>query len=162
MSKQGVRRPSLNKAVRQQTVGKVFKPRKMAHLERQTNANCEGCTYWDADGLCVYILVEMKRRGVPMWPGGGCEKKTAERKPDENKFILTDKQKVIARRSSKTWSFDVEAAALYYDCGDSDVMIANKLHCKKQAILEWRQATGRRSNSKLSHTDVKWVKEEEL
>ena len=44
------------------------------------------CVYYAAgsilgyNGTCDYILKEGHRRGVPMAPGGGCEKKTTRRK----------------------------------------------------------------------------------
>lgn len=48
----------------------------MRHVERTRNKGCKGCRYWCEFGTCDYILKEGHRRGVPMAPGGGCEKKT--------------------------------------------------------------------------------------
>ena len=48
----------------------------MRHVERTRNKGCKGCRYWCEYGTCDYILKEGHRRGVPMAPGGGCEKKT--------------------------------------------------------------------------------------
>ena len=79
-----------------------------------------------------------------MKPGGGCSKKSVSR-TKSGKFILTDTQKQIAK-VSKAWDFDTEKAAQFYELGDSDTAIANKLKCRKQSILDWRKATGRVSN----------------
>lgn len=50
----------------------------MRHVERTRNKGCRGCRYWCEYGTCDYILREGHRRGVPMAPGGGCEKKTTK------------------------------------------------------------------------------------
>ena len=118
---------------------------KVAGNDKHRNAACAGCKHWDHHGNCSYIINENHRRGVPIWPGGGCEKKDTSVKVKGGEFILTDKQKQIAK-TSKTWDFDTEKAARFYDLGDSDMAIANKLHCRKQSILNWRKATGRKSN----------------
>ena len=116
----------------------------VAGTDRKHTKGCEGCRYHDYYGDCIYILIEGHRRGVPMNPGGGCSKKSVSR-TKSGKFILTDTQKQIAK-TSKAWDFDTERAAQFYELGDSDTSIANKLHCRKQSILDWRKATGRVSN----------------
>lgn len=50
----------------------------MRHVERTRNKGCRGCRYWCEYGTCDYILREGHRRGVPMAPGGGCDKDNRE------------------------------------------------------------------------------------
>ena len=116
----------------------------VAGTDRKYTPGCEGCRYRDHYGDCVYILMKGHRRGVLMNPGGGCGKKTTS-KAKSGKFILTDTQKQIAK-TSKAWDFDTEKAARFYELGDSDAVIANKLRCRKQSVLDWRKTTGRVSN----------------
>lgn len=125
----------------------VIRWNKVAGNDRQRNAGCAGCKHWDHHGNCSYIINENHRRGVPIWPGGGCEKKDTSVKAKGGEFILTDKQKRKAERA-KQRVFDIEKAAELYGKGDNDVAISNKLGCRKQDILTWRRDTGRPSNSR--------------